>query len=245
MQISDNDLIIRTENYVKQAFIGKEGHLLIAHDFKHVNRVRNWALHIAQREGFGDLQAVEVAALLHDIGLPYVDKESERGKHGEVGAEIASRFLRENSALTEEQITQITSAIKYHGSRPSLVADLIRTLGEKGKLIEIIRDADTMDALGAVGLMRAFTSKYFLPEYNPLNIKGDAWGLSSVEFRARFGIDSSKGLAPVDTIIDQVNQQIRHYDNLHTRTARKLGEPLVQFMKDFVLQLEREVSPDV
>jgi len=242
MKARDSHLIMITEEYVKEVMAQQEGHLVIAHDFKHVNRVRNWALHIAQREGFGDLQAVEVAALLHDIGLPYVDKESERGTHGELGAEIAGRFLSENSALPKERIEQITSAIKYHGSRPSLVADLIRTLGEKGKLTEIIRDADNLDALGAVGLMRAFISKYFLLEYNPLNIKGDAWGLSSVEFQARFGFSSREGLAPVDTIIDQVNQQIRHYDNLHTRTARKLGEPLVQFMKDFVLQLEREVS---
>ena len=102
----------------------------------------------------------------------------------------------------------------------------------------IIRDADALDALGSVGIMRAFTSKYFLPEYDPNNIRGETWGLSSEEFRESFG----EGLGVVKYIIDQINQQIRYYDNLHTRTARQIAKPFVKFMKDFVLQLELEIG---
>ena len=40
-----------------------------SHGFKHVKRVRNWALLIAKKEGYKDLEMVEAAALLHDIGL--------------------------------------------------------------------------------------------------------------------------------------------------------------------------------
>ncbi len=46
----------------------------------------------------------------------------------------------------------------------------------------------------------------------------------------------------VKTIIDQVNQQIRYYDILHTRTARQIAAPLVRYMQDYVLQLEREIT---
>ena len=215
---------------------------MIAHGFKHVDRVRKWALNIAEGEGFRDSLLVQLATLLHDIGLPHLVEGSNRSKHGEVGAKIADRFLRENSDLMGDQIDQITSAIRYHSLKPSFVDDLLKTIGEKGKLIEIIRDADTMDAIGAVGLMRAFSSKYFLPEYDPDNIKGSAWALSRVEFQKRFGIEPKEGLAPVDTIIDQINQQVRYYDNLHTSTARNLATPLVHFMKSFVLQLEREIA---
>jgi uncharacterized protein len=245
MEARNSHLITITEKYARETLAQKEGRLSIAHDFEHVNRVRNWALYIAKREGFKGLQTVEVTALLHDIGLTSMYHGNERKGHGPLGAEMAARFLRDNSNLSAEEIEWIADVIRYHSSSPSTIEEHLRTLGRKGKLLKIIRDADTMDALGAAGLMRAFTSKYFLPEYNPLNIKGDAWGLSAAEFRARFGFDPKQGLAPVKNIIDQVNQQIRHYDNLHTKTARKLGAPLVQFMKDFVLQLEREVSLDI
>jgi len=234
----DHDLISKIEHYVKQALDGAEGNLIIAHDFKHVDRVRKWALHIAKGESFEDLQVVEVAALLHDIGLPHIDKESERGKHGEVGAEIAGKFLRESSTLTKEQIEQVTLAIRYHSVRPSVRADIIKTIGEKGKLMEIISDADMMDALGAVGLMRAFTSKYFLPEYDPDNVKGETWELPPSGFTERL----SKGLGIGKHIIDQINFQTNYYGSLRTKTAKQLAEPLIQFMKDFVLQLEHEIG---
>jgi uncharacterized protein len=195
----------------------RRGDLMIAHDCKHVERVRKWALVIAEGEGLAELEVVEVTALLHDIGLARMDDGEERRGHGPLGAD----------------------AIRHHSRSPCYVADHLNTLGGKGKLLEVIRDADNLDALGAVGLMRAFSSKHFLPEYDPSNIKGDAWGLSSAVYRERF----ADKLSPVNTIIDQVNQQVRYYDNFHTMTGRNLAVPLVRFMKDFVLQLETEVGP--
>lgn len=227
------DVIQQIEDYVRSTMAG-----VVAHDFKHVDRVRHWALRIAEEEGFEDLEIVEIAALLHDIGLPSVDEEKERVKHGPVGAEIASRFLRKNLALTEDQIEQISSAIRHHCSPPSLVTDLLKDMGEKGRLIGIIRDADIIDAIGAVGLMRAFTSKAAKPEYDPGNIKGDTWGLSSRGFDERF----AKGLGIGGIIIDQINFQISCYDNLNTETAKRLAKPLVEYMKEYVVQLEHEIG---
>ena len=79
------DQIQEIENYVVRT-MGKVENpdLRIAHDFKHVDRVRRWALHIARDEGYADLALVEAAALLHDIGLAHV---TERSDHGGVGAE--------------------------------------------------------------------------------------------------------------------------------------------------------------
>jgi uncharacterized protein len=234
-------LVLRTEIYVKELMAGRKGDQMIAHDFNHINRVRNWALIIAAREGFTDLETVEVTSLLHDVGLSCMNG-NEREGHGPLGAEMAARFLRDNSDLRAEDIELISDTIQYHGLSPSIVEEHLGALGNKGKLLEIVRDADNLDALGAAGLMRAFVSRHYLPEYDPLNIKGDAWGLSSTEFRERFGYDAKKGLAPVNSIIDQVNQQICHYDNLHTETAKNLGQPLVKYMKDFVIQLEHEID---
>jgi len=214
-------VVQQVEDYVKQVMKEVAGH----HDFKHVDRVRDRALQIAKSEGFGDLELVEVTALLHDIGLAYV---KERKTHSQVGSEIADKFLRENNLLTEEKIGKITDAIKYHSS--------IRD--GSGKLFEILRDADVLDALGAVGIMRAFTSKSYKPEYNPENIKGENWGLSGRSYDKLF----KKGLEAGNNIIDQINLQISYYDNLATETARQLAKPLVEFMKNYVTQLEHEIK---
>jgi uncharacterized protein len=231
------DLVSLTEDYVKGTMADKKGTLTIAHDFKHVDRVRKWAMVIAGEEGYNNPEIIELTALLHDIGLPFMDEQGDRNKHGEVGAGIAAKFLSQNSGFANDQIQQIADAIKYHCLHPRIVAEHLRSLGRSGKLLEILRDADNLDGMGAFGLMRAFTSKYFLPDYDPNDIKGRAWELDSNEYMAKFSEPNS-----VRYITDQINQQIRYYDSLHTQSARRIAAPLVQFMKDFLLQLEREIN---
>jgi HD superfamily phosphodiesterase len=102
----------------------------------------------------------------------------------------------------------------------------------------ILRDADMLDAVGAIGLMRAFTSKYALPEYDPEHVKGNTWGLTGRDYDQRFATGEGIG----STIIDQVNFQISFYDNLNTQAAKRLAAPLVEFMRAFVRQIEAEVQ---
>jgi len=210
----------QVEDYARETLI-KE----VAHDYKHVDRVRNWALRIAEEEGYGDKEVVEVTALLHDIGLAYTEK---RRRHAEIGAEIAAKYLRENGFFSEDTVEEIVNAIRYHSSRED----------RGGKLVAILKDADTLDALGAVGIMRAFTSKSWKSEYKPGNVKGETWGLSARGFDGR--IDSEREVG--DYIIDQINFQISYYENLRTETAKLLAKPLVKFMKNYVLQMEGEVE---
>jgi len=197
----------------------------VAHDFKHVDRVRSWALQIAREEGYEDLEVVEIAALLHDIGLGCAEK---RSMHGQIGAEMAARFLRDNNLFPEERIEEIANAIRFHNSNRE----------GSGKLLGILRDADMIDAFGAVGIMRAFTSKSSKPEYDPQNVKGDTWGISARGIDERF----DRGLGVGDYIVDQINFQISYYDNLTTRTAKRLAKPLVEFMKDYIVRLEAEIN---
>ena len=112
--IQSNHLILVTEKYVKDTMALKTGRLTIAHDFKHVDRVRNWALIIAREELFIDLELVEITALLHDIGLAYLHEGAERYEHGQLGSDIAVTFLKKNSAFSDEKIKQIADAIKHH-----------------------------------------------------------------------------------------------------------------------------------
>ncbi len=215
------------ENYVKQAMNAvTASDLKIAHDFKHVDRVRYWALYIAYGEGLNELDLVEAIALLHDIGLAHVRVE-QRHQHAQVGADIAARFLRARHLFSDEEIDIITDAIRCHSS-PS----------GGGVLGEVLRDADKLDALGAVGIMRALTSKYAKPEYATQSVKGDTWAMTMSQFEERFA--EGKGIG--DYIIDQVNFQISFYGELHTETAKRMGQPLVEFMKAYVNQLDSEIN---
>jgi uncharacterized protein len=231
---ADSSTGIREVNMDKIQFIEQYVHevmsnfrcpdLRLAHDYKHVDRVRRHALHLARQEGWSDLEIVEAAALLHDIGLAYVEQRSD---HAEAGARRGAEFLREHNLFPEETICRIASAIRYHSS-----------LSGGGALGELLRDADMLDIFGAVGLMRGMVSKYMKAEYEPGNVKGKTWGMSSQDFTERF----QQGLGTGPTIIDQLNFQISCFDNLHTRTAHEIARPLVAFMRSYIEQLEREIE---
>lgn len=214
-----NRKIHYVEEYVK-GIMGNE----IAHDFKHADRVRRWVLHIAQKEGFEDVEMVEIAALLHDIGRSQV---KEWRKHGEMGAIMAAQFLQDNNLLTQGKRDEICNAIRYHNKNRE----------GKGELLNLLRDADMMDLFGAVGTMRTFTSHASKPEYDPENIKGETWKMSARDFDKRF----DRGIVIGSSLIDHLNFQISCYDNLSTKTARKLAKPLVKYMKEFIEQLEKEI----
>ncbi len=215
-----NKKIQQVEDYVKSVMSNE-----VAHDFKHVVRVKNWALQIADKESFEDLEVVKISALMHDIGLTKAEK---RNLHGEVGAEMSAKFLTENNLLTQDKIAEICNAIKFHNKNRE---------GE-GKLLKILRDADMMDLFGAVGIMRAFTSKSSKPEYDVADIKGETWQMKAVDFDKRF--DGGIGIG--NFIIDQINFQISCYDNLSTESARQFAKPLVEFMTDYIKQLDIEIN---
>lgn len=212
--------ISKIEKYVKQVKI-KEA----AHGFRHVDRVRNWALHIAEREGYKNLEIVEAAALLHDIGL---SSGKERKIHGQEGAKMAEKFLRKNDIFPEKIIKEITNAIRHHNSN--------RT--GKGKLLYILRDADMIDAIGAVGTARCIIHCSPKPEYDPNNIKSETWGMGAEGFDKR--IDAGAG--PGNYIMDELNFSISFYDNFKTKTGKKIAKPLVEFMKNYIIQFESEIN---
>jgi HD superfamily phosphodiesterase len=182
------------------------------------------ALRLAQVEGYPHQDRVAAAALLHDVGLPMVEK---RGDHPRVGAELAARFLRKNELFAPDVIAEICEAIVYHGR-----------LDGTTPLIHILRDADILDLLGTVGIMRAFTSKAHKPVYLPEHPRGETWGLSADDFTARF--QAGVGIGP--TILDQINFGMSCYENLCTETANEWGRPLRDTMRQFVSQFAQETA---
>ena len=105
-------------------------------------------------------------------------------------------------------------------------------------MLTIIRDADTIELLGAVGIMRAFSSKHKKRLYDPLNPMGKTWKMNAKDFNNRF----DKGLGKGRYLTDQLNFQISCFDNLKTKSAKQIAKPLLKYTKDYILQLQKEIE---
>jgi len=113
-----------------------------AHVFEHVDRVRKLCLAVGRQEG-ADLDVLEAAALLHDIGRP---QETVSGvSHAAVGADMAAKFLG-TIAFPSEKIPQVATAVRTHRFSENLTPESLEG--------QILSDADKLDAMGAVGLAR-------------------------------------------------------------------------------------------
>jgi uncharacterized protein len=111
------------------------------HDFDHTLRVYHMATRLAEEEG-ADLQTVQLAALLHDVDDRKLSPETCEGKLRAVN------FLKENG-MENEKIQEIVGII----SRISFSAQLPPPDSIEGKCV---RDADRLDAMGAIGIARTF-----------------------------------------------------------------------------------------
>lgn len=113
-----------------------------AHAFEHVERVRQLCLVLGRQEG-ADLDVLEAAALLHDIGRP---RETLTGvSHATVGADMAMKFLG-TTTFPANKISQVASAIRTHRFSENLTPESLEG--------QTLSDADKLDAMGAVGLAR-------------------------------------------------------------------------------------------
>ena len=111
----------------------------VVHDWGHVLRVLALAERMAQMEG-ADVEIVRTAALLHDIA-----RDDSHEDHAQAGAERA-RLLLAGHPL--EKVEAVAHAIAAHRFRSGPAPQTLEA--------KIIHDADKLDAIGAVGVARAF-----------------------------------------------------------------------------------------
>lgn len=140
--MNNHTLIInKTIDFVKETLAGAEA----GHDWFHIERVYKTALHINQQE-HGDELIVALAALLHDIA----DSKFNGGDE-EIGPRIAGDFLKslDLPASLIEQVQQIIRNLSFKASLGKLTFH--------SRELDIVQDADRLDAIGAIGIARAFT----------------------------------------------------------------------------------------
>jgi uncharacterized protein len=190
------------------------------HGFDHVLRVYHLATHIAQAEA-ADLPIVQAAALLHDANdnrLP-----QERSTHHHTSAEFAAEILAAEG-WRPERIAAVQHCIRAHRFRDN--SEPPHTLEAR-----VLFDADKLDAIGAVGVVRAVA--YAITHHNP------AYAEPSPQF-----LESGQ---PVD---DEPHSAYHEYvyklsklkDRLYTHTAQSIAAERHQVMKAFFEQLGKEIK---
>ncbi|MES2417892.1 MAG: HD domain-containing protein [Bacteroidota bacterium] len=142
-----------TINFVKSTLADAEA----GHDWFHIERVYKTALTINRTEQ-GDELVIALAALLHDIADPKFNNGDE-----EIGPNKAAAFLTDIN-VEKDIIAHVKLIIQHMSFKNSF-----DSAGFSSKEMQIVQDADRLDAIGAIGIARAFTYGGFKNRvlYNP------------------------------------------------------------------------------
>ena len=208
------EIIQNTIAFVKKELQNAEG----GHDWFHIERVYKNALLISENEKV-DMTIVVLAALLHDIA----DSKFHNGDET-VGPKKASAFLNTQHISEEktEHIIKIIANISFKGGN--------KKQKFHSKELEVVQDADRLDALGAIGIARTFNyggfknRKLYDPEIKP-NLN-----LSPSEYKA--------STAP--TINHFYEKLLLLKDRMNTDTGKRIAEQRHQFMETFLNQFYAE-----
>lgn len=209
----NEQIIEQTKRFVRNE-LGEDA---TGHDWFHVDRVRRSALHICREEKAGDPFIIEMAALLHDIPDEKLNESAEKGK-----AKLEAFFNTIDINVDEKNhITEIIETISFKGGRKTE----LRTVEAK-----IVQDADRLDAIGAIGIARAFAygGKKGQPIYDPgINVREE---MSLEEYR--------KGKST--SIHHFYEKLLKLKDLLNTETAKKMAESRHETMVLFLEQFYAE-----
>ncbi|HRB71954.1 MAG TPA: HD domain-containing protein [Flavobacterium sp.] len=209
-----SSLIDNTILFVKKQLENAEG----GHDWFHIERVYKNALLIAQGENC-DLIVVKLGALLHDVA----DSKFHNGDET-VGPKMARTFLESEKAPEEtiQHVINIIENISFKGG------NFDRKFHSKE--LDIVQDADRLDAIGAIGIARAFNYGGFKNRtlHNP-NIPVNL-NMSKEEYK--------KTEAP--TINHFYEKLLLLKDRMNTETGKKIALERHHYMESFLSQFYAE-----
>jgi uncharacterized protein len=188
------------------------------HDWFHIQRVYKLSMHLQQQEG-GDAEIIALAALLHDIS-DYKMNGGQLDAGGKAAAVILGELGYDTATIA--QVAEIVDGVSFKGA---LVPDHMLSLEA-----QIVQDADRLDAIGAMGIARAFA--YGGSRNRPMYVPGNEPVLhESFE---------SYASAKSHTINHFHEKLLLLKDRMHTATALHIAAERHQVMEQFLRQFHQE-----
>ena len=185
------------------------------HSIDHLQRTYKNAMAIQKKEG-GDAIVVGISAYIHDIHRIMQAKEGKYVQPKD-SLPVVEEFLKDID-ITQQQKNLILKAIEHHEEY---------VFGKAGVNVNelecrILQDADNLDAIGAVGIVRVFKYgiAHNMPDYDdkiPLY---------------RVAVDDS--IHDASSIHHIYNKLIRLDESMHTKTAKKMAKSKIKLMKPFI-----------
>lgn len=220
---TNNELIQKVIEYVKETLKNAES----GHDWFHIERVWKNSLTIANQQAeiektkgnTVNFLIVQLGALLHDIA-----DHKFHGGDDKIGAKVAKEFLSKLNVdeTTVDAVCNIIEKISFKGSSSENQMDSIEGL--------IVQDADRLDAIGAIGVARAFSyggyrnRQMYDPEEQPkLNMNWE-------EYKKNQGT----------TINHFYEKLLLIKDRMNTEAGRKIAEARHDYMANFLQQFYDE-----
>ena len=211
---SFNFLIQNTIAFVQHELNDAEG----GHDWFHVQRVYKNALLISENENVNKT-IVALGALLHDIA----DSKFHNGDET-IGPKKAKAFLQ-TQAVSQDTVTHIIKIIENVSFKGG---NTLKTFHSKE--LEVLQDADRLDAIGAIGIARTFNYGGFKNRviYNPL-IKPKL-EMTPQEYKA----------SDAPTINHFYEKLLKLKDKMNTSSGKKIAQERHVFMENFLEQFYQE-----
>ena len=214
MQLINNTIL-----FVKNQLTNAEG----GHDWFHIERVYKNALLIAEEEDC-DITIVKLGALLHDIA----DSKFHDGDE-KIGPKTARIFL-ESQNVSEDIISHVIAIIENISFKGGNFEKKFNS-----KELEIVQDADRLDAIGAIGIARTFNYGGFKnrPLYNP-NIQPNL-NMSKEEYKN----------SESPTLNHFYEKLLLLKDKMNTETSKKIAQKRHNFMITYLSQFYAEWDGEI
>lgn len=217
--MTHTEIVEETILFVRETLANAEG----GHDWFHIQRVFNNTLLIAKDEKV-DILIVSLGALLHDIA----DAKFHNGDET-IGPRLARTFL-ESLKVNEKIIDHVIKIIENISFKSSLKDGSAKKKKFTSNELKVVQDADRLDAIGAIGIARAFNYGGFKnrqlhnPDIPP-NPK-----MTKEEYK------KSKG----PTINHFYEKLLLLKDRMNTKAGKKIAKERHQYMLDYLAQFDKE-----